>query len=295
MGRLITQRRLMAAIAVIALALGYATWRQHDRRHYLTSDPLAFAASFEAPSARDSAATRNELDALLSLQSSRTPAQISAARADRKTEVDRFFGALGLDPVKFPDVPHVRRLAERVEDDVRIYVRAVKYRFKRLRPYEIEPRIEACISDVRGDLSYPSGHAAYGYAMAALLTAMVPERGAELLIRAEEFARQRMICGVHFQSDLAAGKAAASKLMREMSMDERFTADLRLATTELRAALALGPVPLDRLKTDEGLSSVRWRRSVSRLRKSSRHAAHVSCRRASAIPRTCAAVRVARR
>jgi acid phosphatase (class A) len=243
MGRLITRRRLMAVIpALAALALGYAAWRQHDGRHYLSSDPVAFAASFEAPSARNSAATRNELEQLLSLQSSRTPAHIAAARADRKTEIERFFGALGLDPMKLSEVPQVRRLAERVEDDVRIYVRAVKYRFKRLRPYEIEPRIDACIGDVRGDLSYPSGHAAYAYAMAALLTAMVPERGAELQKRAEEFARQRMVCGVHFESDLEAGKEAAAKLMREMSMDERFAADLKSATTELRSALALGPM-----------------------------------------------------
>ena len=67
-------------------------------------------------------------------------------------------------------------LAEQVEDDVRPYVRAAKYRFLRLRPYEIEPRIQPCIDDVRGDLSYPSGHSTYGYVMALMLSDMVPER-----------------------------------------------------------------------------------------------------------------------
>ena len=61
---------------------------------------------------------------------------------------------------------------------MRIYVRAVKERFRRLRPYEIEPRLQPCIDDVQGDLSYPSGHAAYGYAMAYLLSSLVPERRA---------------------------------------------------------------------------------------------------------------------
>ena len=63
-----------------------------------------------------------------------------------------------------------------MEDSIRRYVRAAKERFRRLRPYEIEPRIQPCIDDVRGDLSYPSGHAAYAYAMAYLLADMAPER-----------------------------------------------------------------------------------------------------------------------
>ena len=101
---------------------------------------------------------------------------MAAARADRKTEIERFYGALGIDTEAPPELPRLRRLAEHVEDDVRIYVRAVKDRFRRLRPYEIEPRLAPCIDDVQGDLSYPSGHAAFGYSMAYLLSSLVPER-----------------------------------------------------------------------------------------------------------------------
>ena len=104
------------------------------------------------------------------MQSARTAEQVAAARADRKTEIDQFYGALGIDSDAPPDLPRLRRLAERVEDDVRIYVRAVKDRFRRLRPYEIEPRLQPCIDGVQGDLSYPSGHAAFGYSMAYLLS-----------------------------------------------------------------------------------------------------------------------------
>ena len=98
------------------------------------------------------------------------------ARADRKTRIERFYGVLGFDGNAPPALPRLHRFAGRVEDDVRLYVRAVKDRFRRLRPYEIEPRIEPCINDVRGDLSYPSGHAAFGYSMAYLLSMLVPEK-----------------------------------------------------------------------------------------------------------------------
>jgi acid phosphatase (class A) len=243
MGGVITRRRLIAIFSsVAALAIGVGIWQRDEGPHYLSLDPAAFAMSFDPPTAAGSAETRRELDELLAMQSSRSRDQVAKARADRKTDIERFLGVLGLDPEDPPDLPQLHRLAERVEDDVRIHVRAVKERFRRLRPYELEPRIEPCIDDVKGDLSYPSGHAAYAFAMVSLLKAMVPERGTQLAARADEFAGQRMMCGVHFRSDLAAGRAAAEELLREMSKVPEFSRDLENATAELRSALGLPPL-----------------------------------------------------
>jgi acid phosphatase (class A) len=225
------RRRAGILVGIAALAAGTGWWQLRDGPHYLTSDIARFAASFDPPPAQDSVATRSELDELLALQAARTPAQVTAAQADRKTEVERFYGALGLSPDDPPELPALHRLAERVEDDVRIYVRAAKRRFLRLRPYEVEPRIAPCIDDVRGDLSYPSGHAAYAWSMAYLLSMLVPERAQALEARAEEFARQRMVCGVHFPSDLLDG----------MQPLPAFREQLDAARTELRAALRLPP------------------------------------------------------
>jgi acid phosphatase (class A) len=128
-----------------------------------------------------------------------------------------------------------------VEDDVRLAVRALKEHFRRLRPFKIEPRLENCIDDVRADLSYPSGHAAYAYAMAYLLSELVPERRAALEARAAQFARQRLVCGVHFPSDLDAGKLAARELFTRMEKNPAFRAEADAAAIELRAALGLPP------------------------------------------------------
>ena len=80
--------------------------------------------------------------------------------------------------------------------------------FRRLRPYEIEPRLEPCIDDVRGDLSYPERPRDLRLRHGLSAGDMVPERRAQLIARADEFARQRMVCGVHFASDLEAGRQA---------------------------------------------------------------------------------------
>jgi acid phosphatase (class A) len=234
--------RVTASIVfTLVIAGAIQWWLHHDRHTYLTGETADFVAIFSAPPQRDSPATRAELDELLELQKTRTPVEVAAARADRKTEIQRFYGALGFPEGANPDLPLLRALAENAENDTRPYVRAAKEKFRRLRPYEIEPRMEPCIDHVRGDLSYPSGHANFGYVMAYLLRDMVPERETQLIARADEFARQRMVCGVHFRSDIEAGRVGARWLAFQINADPGYRNDANAAMAELRAALHLAP------------------------------------------------------
>jgi acid phosphatase (class A) len=235
--------RRYAAAAVIALVVSSAAtwWSQRDSHHYLSGETTDFVGVFSAPPAPDSAQTRAELGALLTLQRIRTPADVAAARADRKKDISRFYAALGLDAAHPPKLPHLQALTDDVEADIGPYVRAAKRKFRRLRPYEIEPRLEPCIADLQGDLSYPSGHSTYGYLMSYLLIEMVPEREKSLTRRADEFAHQRMVCGVHFESDLLAGREAASFLFLTLDVLPDFRRDLDVAMSEVRAALELSP------------------------------------------------------
>lgn len=228
-------RRWYLGAGLALLATG-AWWLQRDVHHYVSADPAAaarFVAAFAAPPAANSAATRAELEELLALQARRTPAQVEQARADRKTQIRRFYGAFGL-AEDAAELPLLEDFAEEIEDDVRGRVRSVKEHFRRLRPSEVDSRIEPCIDDVRGDLSYPSGHAAFGWAMAWLLAELEPTRRDALEKRAEEFARQRMVCGVHYASDLAAGKFAARLVFAEMTSHPRFQARLDAVAQEYR-------------------------------------------------------------
>ena len=71
----------------------------------------------------------------------------------------------------------------------------------------------------QGDLSYPSGHAAYGYAMAYLLSSLVPERRAGAARRGPMNSRDNAWCAAcTFASDLEAGRIAPRRLL--MARDE---------------------------------------------------------------------------
>jgi acid phosphatase (class A) len=239
-----SRRKFIGAFAAVALASGAtAWWLARETPGYLDGDSRAFVALFAPPPARGSLQERRELDVLLALQRARTPSEVAAAQADRKTEISRFAGALGMDEPEMSRLPHLRHLAESVEDAVRPYVRAAKDHFRRLRPQEVEPAMQPCIGNVKGDLSYPSGHANYGYVMGYLLSDMVPERRTQLQTRAAEFARQRMVCGVHFPSDIDAGRIGAVWLVNELRRNPQFTSDRRAAAQELRTALHLPQLP----------------------------------------------------
>ena len=98
-----------ATVAALALG-GVAWWSFHDAPRYLSGNTAGFVRQFAAPPARDSPQTRSELEELLELQRLRTPDQVAAAQADRKTRVERFFPALGLD-AQAADLQLTRRLA----------------------------------------------------------------------------------------------------------------------------------------------------------------------------------------
>ncbi len=230
-------RAWMLGATFLALAAGAWVAIEHEPPRFLPADADKFVAIFPPPPARGSREERRELDELLALQRARTAADVEASRDDRRKDVDRFYAALGLDPRNPPRLPKLRSLMEDVEDDVSRYVRAPKKKFARNRPYVVEPAIQPCIGDVAGDRSYPSGHATYGYAVAYLLAEMVPERHAALIERADAFARARMVCGVHFFSDLEAGRLGASWLVAHLLDSPEYQAAAAGARAELREAL----------------------------------------------------------
>jgi acid phosphatase (class A) len=103
--------------------------------------------------------------------------------------------------------------------------------------------VPICATDAEREMlandgSYPSGHAAVGWAWALILTELAPDRADAILARGREFAQSRVVCNVHWQSDVLEGRAIGAAAVARLHADAAFQADLAAAREELAAVRA---------------------------------------------------------
>jgi acid phosphatase (class A) len=135
--------------------------------------------------------------------------------------------------------PHTAMLLRRAMADAGLSTYRAKTHYQRVRPFVVNsvasctPQDEAAL---RGDGSYPSGHAAIGWMLALALTDLAPQQTDALLKRGYDFGESRMVCRVHWKSDVAAGRLMASAAYARLQSDPVFKAQRELARAELAAA-----------------------------------------------------------
>jgi len=194
------------------------------------------------PPADDSPETRRELDELLQMQRDRTPRDVEYARANIQIGVLRFAAALGDEARPNKALPaSVKSLFDAARADEKKLLDAAKRHYDRPRPVALDARIQPCLELIVNS-AYPSGHATWVFMAAVLLADMVPERRAAIWARAEDFARQRMVGGVHYRSDIDAGRIAGPAIASLMLASPRYRADAVVAAADLRSVLKLPPL-----------------------------------------------------
>ena len=72
------------------------------------------------------------------------------------------------------------------------------------------------------------------------LAEIVPEKRDAILARADEYAHNRLVCGVHHASDVEASRRVAYVVFGYMMATPKFQSDLAAARAETRAKLGLG-------------------------------------------------------
>ncbi len=100
-----------------------------------------------------------------------------------------------------------------------------KKHFKRPRPFKAFPQIKPCL-DLPRSYSYPSGHTSTSRLMARALALKYPERALLFMQKADEVALSRMIGGVHYPTDVEAGKELADYLADRWLSDKQVLQDL---------------------------------------------------------------------
>ena len=116
----------------------------------------------------------------------------------------------------------------------RYYMR--KRPFMRFQETTLTPDDE---ESLRKNGSFPSGHTILGWSSALLLSEINPDRADTLLARGIMYGDSRMIVGAHWQSDVNAGRLAASAAYARLHTSERFLEQMRWARLEFRCKKGL--------------------------------------------------------
>ena len=82
--------------------------------------------------------------------------------------------------------------------------------------------------------SYPSGHTILGWTTALLLTELAPEHADTILARGYMYGQNRVVAGFHWQSDVDAGRLAASAAVARLHADKRFQKLMKKARREYK-------------------------------------------------------------
>lgn len=207
------------------------------------------AALLPAPPVEGSAAWAADLEAYQTTRALKGTDRWARAQADNELRFPQATGAfsctLGVE-ISEAGTPHLYTLMRRTLADAGFSTYGAKQLYQRTRPFALLEE-ESCVpheeAHLRGDGSYPSGHTALGWGWGLVLAEIAPERADALLQRGYDFGQSRMICSVHWQSDVDAGRVMGAAAVARMHSDPVFLAQSKLARKEIEAAWASGAAP----------------------------------------------------
>jgi len=235
---------------------------------YLKADKVDLIHLLAPPPAPGSAEQARDINAVLNAQKARTPETTKRAEEDAKVDLFAFADVLG---TKFAagNLPTTVAFFRKVNAERGEVVNVIKDCWERPRPFVADSDIHPpgtmgkdtatfpgtknvaphdAASSCRPlepipaySYSYPSGHSTYGAMTAILLANMVPEKRSELYARGWEYGRNRVVGGVHYPTDVEAGRIEATVLVTLMMENPAFRSDFASSKAELRRALGLTP------------------------------------------------------
>ncbi len=170
---------------------------------YYVNAEVFKTTAFQPPPSAGSEAQKADLAAVLDWQQKRTAADCARSQVTADADYDFFWGDKPLFPSPLP--AEVKDFFKRLDYDAGEAINNMKNRYARLRPFKGYAEVQPCIHKSKG-YSYPSGHASYSRIFVDVLGDIAPQRREEFLKRADEMAADRVVGGVHYPTDIAAGK-----------------------------------------------------------------------------------------
>jgi acid phosphatase (class A) len=188
---------------------GVATESQNKGLIILSSREIKeLLGPFPTPGSVEEAA---DVETLMKFQENRTEEDCKLAGAEESATLEKMFtGILTKKEIKKQNFKLLKHYGEA---GANMYI--AKKIYGRPRPYLSHSQIKPCIA-LENTASYPSGHTTAARVLGRLLAKIYPERAEAIMIRAERVALNRVIGGVHYPSDIAAGKVLGDHILQKI-------------------------------------------------------------------------------
>jgi acid phosphatase (class A) len=203
------------------------------RAAFIKTEEIDFKSILPAPPAVDSDTTKQEIEQILQLQNTRTPAEVARAKSEANYTVWVFATPLG-SWFKADNLPVTGKFLNEILSETGTVTTPAKNFYARKRPFLIDARIKPCF-DVDASFSYPSGHSDAATVEGLVLAKMFPDDEDALIARSKQIGDDRVLAGVHFPSDVEAGRTLGNAIFEKMEAAPDFETQLLNARDECRA------------------------------------------------------------
>jgi acid phosphatase (class A) len=225
--------RALIACAISLLVLCSAvTAARADDGPYLKAGDLDVRVLLPPPPAEGSPELALELARIHEIEAKRTPEQAAQAKADDAEESMFYLRTVFGPKFNRQELPMTAILSDRLRQNEVAVNAPIKAAFARNRPNMEDPTLHpVCPGDNK---AYISGHAMNGYVEGLALAAALPEFHDAIHKRMNEYAFNRLVCGVHYPADIEGSKRLAYAMTAIIVHSAAYQRDFAAARTELR-------------------------------------------------------------
>jgi acid phosphatase (class A) len=197
--------------------------------NYIAPDQLDGIALLAPPPAPGSAEEAADLASARAIFNGRTPAE--DARAHKDSSLSLFLFAPAVGPFFQPGkLPKTEALFKKVKEDIGEPINIPKRQWKRRRPYQMDEQLFVGIREP--SYGYPSGHSTRGTVYSLVMAELFPERKDAILAVGRTIGWDRVLLGVHFPTDIYAGRVLGQAVFHELMASPAFQHDLAEAKAE---------------------------------------------------------------
>ena len=219
--------KFVAAVLVLASMAAVPT-------AFIKPTDVPWETLLSGPPASGSDEEKAEIATILQWQDKRTASDIARCKAEERANPFIFSDVLG---DKFADksLPVTAEMLKQVQTDCKSFTDLAKAKWARKRPPFADDRIHPCVT-IEENGSYPSAHAVRGVVWTRILAEIFPDKKAQLLARGLLMGEDRVISGIHFPSDVAAGQKLGNAIADKLLADPGFLKTLDAAKDECSMA-----------------------------------------------------------